>query len=792
MDINWNEFKYEFSSFVINKNITTFNNFYDNVRIMTNEMKGIYFEYFCNLYFNIETITKSKYKDFYMYNEIPSKLRKKLNLPTKDKGIDGIVIDNNDKIYAIQVKFRTNYNKIIPFGELATFPALTFGTDVKIDGGIFFSNCSNVCDELKNDKYVHILFNSLNSKCDKLFWQNVIEYIGKKNITKYVTKSPLIHQQQIIQSIKNYYIDKNKGILFMPCGTGKTFTSFWLCVRILEYNKIFIVVPSLYLLSQTYETWMKETQYDKDKYHFILIGSDMDNKEDMLCEYKPTTNEDIVEKELLTYKKVVTIITYQSSELLISVCKKNNIIFDIGIYDEAHRTVGEENKCFTSIITADIDNKKLFMTATKKICNYGKKLEKQKSISMDNSFLYGEEIYRYNIRQAIENNVLVDYKIIAPFVNSNKYDEELFNNIFINEENIKFDMKIMLTGVMIINAMHQYKFKHLLIFSNKNDRAKSIIDFIKLYLKKVNHNLQNTLYCKYLSGNDNMNIRKAEVNEFEKMDYAIISSARIFNEGVDIKICDSVCFADGKSSSVDIIQIIGRAMRKYDLMPNKVAYILVPFVVSEKDDFFDNNDASYLKLRKILKTIGKTDDMVTEKFTLVDCSKYKYKNIDKSELINTVNQSTEININNFKDSIITKVFDKVGDSIDIKRNKLIYENKKRYNNHEDLIDTRKKCIMFFKENNILEEPIHITNWIKYAVGDTIFNKLTRKYYYSIDEFKSSCLKLDIKQIDDYKSRNVYDPKLPPYEYVTNGFYYDIYPKFNLELLLSQNEEELDF
>jgi predicted helicase len=762
-------------------------------------------------------INKTNYKQFYLYTEIPLKLKNKLKLPTKDKGIDCIVIDNNEKIYAIQCKFRSEYNKIISFGELSTFPALTFGTDVKVDGGIFFSNCCDVCDELKNDKYINILFNSLDKKCDELFWTNVVEYIGENKLTKYILKNPLTHQKNIINASIEHYKTENNGKLFLACGTGKTFIGYWLSIRELKYDKIFVVVPSLYLLSQTFETWMKETQYDKqnesisedNKYHFILIGSDMDNKEDLLCEYKPTTDIKKIRKELKNNSKVVVIMTYHSSDLIINVCKKLKYTFDFGIYDEAHRTIGEEDKCFTNLITSGIEKKRLFMTATEKIYNYCKQSggkrkkteeQKEKILSMDNEKIYGKEIYKYSMRQAIEDNVLVDYRLIAPFINSNKYEEQILNNQFVHtgpaslvkEDNVIFDTKLILTGLMIISSMEQYKFKHLLIFSNTNDRAKKLINFIEIYLNKSDHNLKNIINCKYLSGNDSMNKRKGEVKEFENCEVGIISSARIFGEGVDIKICDAICFADGKSSSVDIVQYVGRCLRKYDLMPDKISYVLVPFILDENVDFFDYDNQSYVKLRKILKTIGTTDEMITEKFIIMDCNKNKYKLIDKSETIVKYENDGKIDINEFTKNILSKLFDKTGETIDITRNILIFENKRRYENNEELIDTRKKCILFLKNKGILEEPQNIKNWIRYTLGEKIFVNIWNLYYTSIDELKDACMILNINNSELYKQKCEKDKKLPSYEYINSGFYYDINKTFNIDTLLFKTIEEYDF
>ena len=125
-----------------------------------------------------------------------------------------------------------------------------------------------------------------------------------------------------------------------------------------------------------------------------------------------------------------------------------------------------------------------------------------------------------------------------------------------------------------------------------------------------------------------MNKRKNEVNEFENVSIGIISSARIFGEGVDIKMCDAVCFADGKGSTVDIIQYVGRALRKCDSLPNKLSYVIIPFILDESEDFLNNDNESFFKIRKILQALGTSDDMITEKFNLVDYSdKFrKFKN----------------------------------------------------------------------------------------------------------------------------------------------------------------------
>ena len=367
----------------------------------------------------------------------------------------------------------------------------------------------------------------------------------------------------------------------------------------------------IYLLSETYEVWAKQLYNTPFKY--LLIGSDIDRKTELECEYKITTNQDEIDEQLRQNDEFLLVITtYQSSERLKESCRKLKYVFDIGIYDEAHRTSGKCDKIFTNMLSyKKASKKRLFMTATEKI--YGYKISKStneenyKIFSMDNEYDYGKVICNYSTREAINDRQLVDYKVVAPFITSHRYDELLDKNGYVKIGGMYRDIRIVALSLMIINTIRELNIKHMLIFSNKNEKAKKINDTIKTLLE----NDEMYIDCRYLNGTDSMNKRKYEVRQFEKSECGIISSARIFGEGVNIPICDSVCFADNKSSTVDIIQYVGRCLRKYEAIPNKISHIIVPFIMDKDDreNFFDSKNKSFRKLRKILKSLGTTDEI---------------------------------------------------------------------------------------------------------------------------------------------------------------------------------------
>jgi hypothetical protein len=178
--------------------------------------------------------------------------------------------------------------------------------------------------------------------------------------------------------------------------------------------------------------------------------------------------------------------------------------------------------------------------------------------------------------------------------------------------------------------------------------------------------------------------------------------------------------------------------------------------------------------------------MISEKFVLKDCNKLSSgKQDDKIETISQLFLGKKINLNEFKQHIISKIFDRDGDPENRIRNKIIYENKRRILNKQELIDTRKKCLDFLKDE--YEDKIPKTkNWIKFCLGNDMFLELKKKYYYSKYDLCQSCDKLGIIDFDTYKKNYKKDKRLPHPDYINDGFYQDLDEKFNIDNLLQKN------
>jgi predicted helicase len=766
--------------------VESYNDFLYIQKDLTKQQKGDYFELCAKAYFELMPEWKVLIKDYYLLEEVPEELLEELRMPSIDKGIDAILVWKNGMISAVQVKYRQN-RKTIPFGKLATFPGLMYGTQAQgFHNGIMFTNCYDACSLLKNDKY-RIINNDSLRKCGSEFWQQFRDVLEQKEV-QYVRKTPREYQIMILNRAKDYYKVEKNGRLYIPCGTGKSLMGVWIAKE-LDCHTVFISVPSLYLLSGTFETWARDHITDDKNVEFLLIGSDVDRSNQYISEFELTTNIDDIQNKMRSYMKggvdnLIVITTYQSSDIMIEAATNTNFVFDLGIFDEAHRTTGCEGREFTKLIGAkDIVKKRLFMTATERIYN-GMGGNKSKVFSMDDHSVYGDVIYRYSTRMAIDGGQLVDYNIIASYITDNKYSDLLEENQIVNALSETYDINLVFSCLMIVDSMKQYGFRHMLVFSNTNKKALIVMEILDSLIESDDD--MSDVYTRRLTGMSTMTRRKRVVSAFENSERSIISSAKIFGEGVDIPICDAVCFIDNKSSTVDIQQYVGRCLRLCTEKPNKKAYILIPFVMNDKEEFMDSDNPNFWKIRNILRAMGQTDDMIQDKFVLK-----QFGNIVKNNTEGVGHDEEEIcakdlKMDEMRNSILLKALDRLGDPVNEARKVLNDENNLRYSNGQNLMIEKSICLMYLQKLGKDTDLKKCKNWFRFCTSRKLYQKLKTEYYYTEPEIQEACDELGITTASSYKKRYFKDPKLPPLSWIDNGFCEDMKTGFSLSSTLKNN------
>ncbi len=107
-----------------------------------------------------------------------------------------------------------------------------------------------------------------------------------------------------------------------------------------------------------------------------------------------------------------------------------------------------------------------------------------------------------------------------------------------------------------------------------------------------------------------------KLNEFQPNTCKVLSNARCLSEGVDVPALDSIVFFDGKSAMVDIIQAVGRVMRK--AKHKKRGYIILPIALEESEiKNLDEavNNTNFKNIWKVIKALRSHDPSLVDEAT---------------------------------------------------------------------------------------------------------------------------------------------------------------------------------
>jgi len=443
------------------------------------KIKGDIFELITKYYLLTEPIYKTKIKNVWIHHEVPTEVREYINLPKNDEGIDLIAQTKDNKYWAIQCKYLSNINASINEKYIATFLNLSGNIckNISVKLTVTTANKKSYKFEKKYDDSVTFLLGDIWSNLNESFFNNLNSYLDNKKVI-FKPFTPKTHQSRAISNAYNHFITESnsRGKLIMACGSGKSLTAYWVTNK-LECQKILIAVPSLALIKQTLEVWTRESLANNIDINWIAVCSDesvskIDNDfftsstKDLGIEVSTNINNISNWLQDVEHNTTIVFTTYQSSKVIAEASKKANFTFDIGIMDEAHKTVGNKNNLFSHLLFDENINIKnrLFMTATERM--YKGNIDKDQIVSMDDIDLYGENFEVLTFREAIETQppILCDYKIISMIVTKKEIKEIIDKNKYINidEDNIteQETSNIIASSIVLQKAIRKYNIKH--------------------------------------------------------------------------------------------------------------------------------------------------------------------------------------------------------------------------------------------------------------------------------------------------------------------------------------------
>ena len=455
------------------------------------------------------------------------------------------------------------------------------------------------------------------------------------------------HQKEAVADVLKGLRTADRGKLIMACGTGKTLVSLKIAERLVKKKPnrgglILLLVPSLALLSQVLREW---TAQANNLARIFAVCSDAkagkDEEDTPISELgmAPTTNSEKLADGLAQRDRggmTVVFATYQSIEVVAKAQQRFDEDFDLIICDEAHRTTGietEAKKTSPFVLVHKNDyiraRKRLYMTATPRIYRGSDKQKaKERDVevfSMDEESTYGKELHWLDFSTAVSQDLLADYKVLILGVSSKDY-ASLETSLELNDTaKLIGCWNGLAKRIANIEAAGMEgdtePMKRAVAFCSKikssvqiTEQFTEIIDAYHQGTRPQDSPEEEVLECemRHVDGTQNVLERNEALRWLREgpTGYGchILSNVRCLSEGVDVPALDAVIFLSPRNSLVDIVQSVGRVMRKSS--GKKYGYIILPVPVSLDEDAAKalDKDTNYRVVWDVLQALRSHDN----------------------------------------------------------------------------------------------------------------------------------------------------------------------------------------
>jgi superfamily II DNA or RNA helicase len=439
---------------------------------------------------------------------------------------------------------------------------------------------------------------------------------------------PRPYQIEAIDNVAMGFETTDRGQLLMACGTGKTLVSMWIKER-LDARRTLVLVPSLGLLSQIVSDW---TSAANIRFDVLCVCSDhtvgkRDEDEAITSVSElpfPVTGDAAeIARFLRGDGHRVVFSTYQSSPLVEAAQADQAVpAFDLILADEAHRCAGKVDGAFATVLDGKKLRgvKRLFATATPR--TYSRSLKAAAGeigvevVGMDDEEVFGRPLHTLSFGEAIERNLLTDYQVVIVGVDDAMIAEWIRNRrIVSNGSGVETDAQALATQIGLIKAIKDYGLKRIISFHSRVKRAAQFAQELPLVLEwlDLQHKPAGTIAAEHVSGAMSAIARRQKLSRLKQVgegEVGILANARCLSEGVDVPALDGVAFVDPRSSQIDIVQAVGRAIR---LSKDKMkGTIIIPVFIEQSDDAEQAILSSNFKpIWQILDALKAHDDVLS-------------------------------------------------------------------------------------------------------------------------------------------------------------------------------------
>lgn len=407
--------------------------------------------------------------------------------------------------------------------------------------------------------------------------------------------------------------DGGRGQLISACGTGKTV----MCQRVAELvcapgGVVVIACPSIALVLQVLREW-NQTNHD----HVALAVCGDDSVGDCAATAadlpgsvttSPETVAAWLRRPAVTAIRLI-VSTHRSAHLVGEGMRRAGTVAELLIVDEAHRSAGRVDK-HTALLHDDQQIaavRRVYTTATPKVVRAGRKRCGPERVGMDNQGVYGPELFRYTVAEAIAEGYLDNYRLVVMGVTRREILEHLacLPREAVASLSSPTGLHTAMVQTVLARAAVQFGLRRVLTFCRRVNESREFARTMARTLQALPADLRpaRPLHAAHVDGTMPVSERErilATLVTPPDEGWTVVSNVRCLSEGVDVPSVDAVAFTSPKQSVIDIIQAVGRALRR-NPEGSGVATILVPILLPDDPVEVEDVDSQVWQVVRALR-----------------------------------------------------------------------------------------------------------------------------------------------------------------------------------------------
>ena len=579
-------------------------------------------------------------------------------LDGRDTGIDLVAVQSNGDRVAIQCKCYAETARV-GWRDLSTFIAGSQQDAFPLRWIVATSPWTTTAE--KNIRRLSPAVRQIDFR--RHFDEPVAEDAGARPV-----REPWELQDNAIRDVVRGLETHDRGRLVMACGTGKTFTALRTAERLVpDGGRILFLAPSIALVSQARREWLRHTVRPLRS---IVVCSDRtaggrgENEDIGLSELecRVTTEPDAIAALLKADGADTRAVfcTYQSLPQITAAQSGHGAPpFDLTIADEAHRTTGVDRAAsglkgagaFQAVHSEETlaSRKRLYMTATPRLYTASSRAALRskgvETVDMGDFDTYGPELHRLPFAAAVNAGMLSDYRVIVLGVHEDSVTPGLRSRLVqMGEEQADGARPLLVrpaditrligTSLAVNGALEGHEdekpgrlFKTL-AFANSIARSRFFAEAMKhpQVLTATTRRIRAfdeeaaramRVESQHLDASSSALERNRALRDLDRADsdgaLRLLCNVRLFSEGVDVPSLDAVAFMEPRDSQVDVVQAVGRVMRR---APGKrFGYIVVPVPVEPGRDVaaaLAEGSEGYRTLGRVLRALAAHDGRLAE------------------------------------------------------------------------------------------------------------------------------------------------------------------------------------